>query len=431
MRRPIFVAAAVAALTGFVALVAAPLTPAAGAAARGTLAWSGCGGGVECATLAVPVDYRDPSGPGLDVALARIPARDPGHRIGSLVVNYGGPGDPGTQTLRLAGSSVPAAVRDRFDLVSFDPRGTGASKPIDCVDDATADRLFAEDPTPDTPADLPGFYAGTNSSVDVTAVCIQKYGMWLAQVGTRNVARDLERIRAALGDKRLTFLGYSYGTVLGAVYAELYPRHVRAMVLDSAVDLSNTAQNEELGNAEGFEAALDSFLADCAANDGCAFNSRGDPKAALERLRDQFEGGLTLRTSDGRRAGQAAFYLAMIAALYDEQNGWPALASALRSAAAGRRHGPAAPRRQLRRAQGRRALQQLPGGHRPHPLRGPVRRQGVVRLVPCDVRRLLEPVPVPRPPRSPPTPSAVTHGSRRHPRATSSATCGSPARRRS
>jgi pimeloyl-ACP methyl ester carboxylesterase len=268
----------------------------------------------------------------VDIAVARLPATDPGHRIGSLVVNYGGPGDPGTQTLRLAGKTIPAAVRARFDIVSFDPRGTGASKPIDCIDDPTADRLYAEDPTPDTPADLTRFYAGTNTSVDLVKACIDKFGTWLAEVGTRNVARDLERLRSALGDPKLTYLGYSYGTVLGAVYAQMYPKRVRAMVLDSAVDLSDTPQQEELGNAQGFEKALDSFLADCAARTSCRFHSDGDPETALTALRDRFESGLRLPTTDGRRAGVAAFYLALVAALYDKQQGWPALAAALQAA---------------------------------------------------------------------------------------------------
>ena len=299
------------------------------------LPWKSCGGGYQCTTVTVPVDYRSPSGPSVDLAVERLPAPDRAHRIGSLVINYGGPGDPGTETLKLAGKSIPKSVRDRFDLVSFDPRGTGASRPIDCIDDATSDRLFAEDPTPDTPADLPRFYAGTNSSVDVMKACIDRFGTWLAEVGTRNVARDMDRLRSALGDSKLTYLGYSYGTVLGAVYAQMFPDRVRAMVLDSAVDLSSTPEEEELGNAQGFEDALDAFLADCAAHSSCAFHSGGDPHTALSRLQARFEGGLQLPTADGRKAGQGAFYLALVAALYDKQEGWPTLARALHNAQQG------------------------------------------------------------------------------------------------
>ena len=123
-----------------------PSRPAAGVHASARTRSAGGCDGIQCATLGVPVDYRTPGGQMVDIAVARLPATDPGHRIGSLVVNYGGPGDPGTQTLRLAGKTIPAAVRDRFDIVSFDPRGTGASKPIDCIDDPTADRLVRRGP---------------------------------------------------------------------------------------------------------------------------------------------------------------------------------------------------------------------------------------------------------------------------------------------
>jgi pimeloyl-ACP methyl ester carboxylesterase len=305
------------------------------AATKPGLRWRSCGGGYQCSKLAVPVDYRSPAGQTVELALTRRRARDRAHRIGSLVINYGGPGDPAAETLKLAGSSIPASVRDRFDLVAFDPRGTGASDPVDCIDDATADRYFAEDPTPDSPADLARFYAGTNSSVDLAKACVEKFGTWLAEIGTRNVARDMDRLRAALGDRKLTFLGYSYGTVLGAVYAQMFPTRVRAMILDSAVDLSSTPQEDELGNARGFESALDAFLADCASHSSCAFHSGGDPKGALNRLRGRFELGLKLQTADGRRAGEGAFYLAMIAALYDKRQGWPTLARALHNAGQG------------------------------------------------------------------------------------------------
>jgi pimeloyl-ACP methyl ester carboxylesterase len=324
------------ALPGLVLGTSSALSAAAAAApaTNSPLAWHGCGHRVECATLDVPVDYHDPGGQQVGLALARVPARDRAHRIGSLVVNYGGPGDPGTESLRLAISALPAVIRDRFDVVSFDPRGTGSSRPIDCVDDATFIRLWDEDNTPDRPEDLLRFYEGTESSVDIVQACIDRMGPWLAEVGTRNVARDLDRIRAALGERRLDFLGYSYGTVLGAVYAQEFPNRVGAMVLDSAVNLSATAADEQRGNAAGFEHALDEFLADCAAHAGCAFHSGGQPRAALERLRDRFEGGLTLPSADNRRVGQSELYVALLAALYSRDD-WSTLAQALRDATRG------------------------------------------------------------------------------------------------
>jgi pimeloyl-ACP methyl ester carboxylesterase len=307
----------------------------AGASTGPALDWASCRDRFECARLDVPVAYPTPEGEQVSIALIRTRARIPARRVGTLVVNFGGPGDAGTETLPRALSQIPGPIRDRFDIVSFDPRGTGASRGIDCVDDATTDVRLAEDPTPDDPAELQRFYTGENSTVDVEGACIARYGSWLAAVGTRNVARDLDRIRAALGERRLNFLGFSYGTVLGAVYAQEFPDRVRAMVLDGAVNLSASPEQEQEANAQGFERALGKFLDWCAAAPACAFRSGGDPRTELSRLRDRFEAGLTLPAADGRRVGAAPFYLAMIASLYDRATGWPALGAALRSAATG------------------------------------------------------------------------------------------------
>ena len=327
---------------GVAATVAAlALVPSAADAATGPgggstgLRWHECAKSFECTSLAVPVDYSAPNDETVDVGLIRAPARVPKARVGTLVVNFGGPGDAGTETLPLAVSTFPAEIRDRFDIVSFDPRGTGLTRPIDCIDDRTTDQLEAEDPTPDDVAELERFYAGTNTDVDVNAACIAKYGSWLAAVGTRNVARDLDRIRAALGERTLNFLGYSYGTVLGAVYAQEFPTHVRTMVLDGAVDLSASPEAEQRGNAAGFEHALDAFLDWCAERESCPFHSDGDPRGALQVLRNRFETGVTLPAGEGRRAGTDTFYLALVVALYDKANGWPALAAGLARATRG------------------------------------------------------------------------------------------------
>jgi pimeloyl-ACP methyl ester carboxylesterase len=325
-----------------VATVAFPAPGAAGATPTGALAWKGCGDGLQCATLSVPVDWSQPAGPQVALAVARRAAKDQRHRLGSLVINYGGPGDPGTQSLRLGSGDVPAAIRQRFDLVSFDPRGTGASRPIACVDDATYDRILAQDPTPDSPEQLRSFYNGTNGPVDLVQACVDQQGAWLAQVGTRNTARDLEALRAAIGEPKLTFLGYSYGTVMGAVYAQMYPDRIRAMVLDGAVNLSASASSELHDNAAGFEQALDAFLADCAARTSCPFHEHGDPRAALDQLRQQFESGTQLPVGDGRQAGATLFYLALASGLYDRANGWPFLAKALAGAVRGSGSGLAA-----------------------------------------------------------------------------------------
>jgi pimeloyl-ACP methyl ester carboxylesterase len=312
--------------------VAATSRTAAPGPSGGTLAWHGCGGGFQCATLSVPVDWTQPAGAQVSLAIARHPATS-GPKLGTLVINYGGPGDPGAETLRQGGlQGMPKEIRQRFDVVSFDPRGTGTSRPVACVPDATYDAELAGPPTPKTPEDEQRFYAGTNGPVDLVQACVNAQGQWLADVGTRNTARDLEALRAALGAPKLTFLGYSYGTVIGAVYAQMYPAHVDKLVLDGAVNLSSSAESELHDNAVGFEQALDAFLADCAAHPSCAFHHNGNPRAALTDVQQRFEGGLELPVTDGRKAGATLFYLALAAALYDRATGWPFLAHALSDA---------------------------------------------------------------------------------------------------
>jgi pimeloyl-ACP methyl ester carboxylesterase len=328
-------------LTPTLAASSAPATARTSSTATGLSAWKQCGHQLQCAKLRVPVDYTRPDGEQIDIAVMKHPAADTTHRLGSLVTNFGGPGDAGTNTLPYFVGNVPKEIRARYDLVSFDPRGTGHSRPIRCVDGKTADTLNAVDPTPNTDAELQKFYDGTNYPVDLAAACVARNGAWLADVGSRNVARDLDRLRAALGDQRLTYLGYSYGTVIGAVYAQMFPDRVGHLVLDSPVDLSATAIEELRNDGAGFENALDEFLADCARRSRCEFHSHGDPATALRDLQAKFEHGLTLPTTttsgkrSTRRVGVAAFYTALISSLYDKQNGWPELAQGLSLATSG------------------------------------------------------------------------------------------------
>jgi pimeloyl-ACP methyl ester carboxylesterase len=304
------------------------------------LSWRKCGK-LECSTLKVPVDYTQPDGEQVGIAVSRHRATDPSKRLGSLIVNFGGPGDAGSTTLADFVSSYPKAIRDRYDLVSFDPRGVGKSRPVVCVDDATTDALNAEDPTPDSDQELRAFYDGTNDVADFVAGCVAKNGDWLGKLGSRNVARDMDRLRASLGDDRLHYLGYSYGTVIGAVYAQMFPQRVGRMVLDSPVDLSVDALDELRADSQGFEHALESFLEWCATGKKCAFHSSGDPESAFRELQQKFEAGSSLDTTTlsgektNRKAGVAAFYTAVLSALYDKTYGWPELAQALEDARTG------------------------------------------------------------------------------------------------
>lgn len=304
------------------------------------LVWRKCGK-LECTTLKVPVDYAQPDGEQVGIAVSRKRATDPSKRIGSLIVNFGGPGDAGSSTLADFVSSYPKDVAARYDIVSFDPRGVGKSRPVECVDGRTSDALNAEDPTPDSPEELRAMYDGTADVTDFVAACVAKNGAWLGQLGSRNVARDIDRLRAALGDEQLHYLGYSYGTVIGAVYAQMFPERVGRMVLDAPVDLSANALEELRADADGFEHALQSFLQWCGGNRRCPFYSSGDPESAFRALQRKFEAGAQLDATTlggdptDRKAGVAAFYTAVLSALYDKQYGWPQLAQALEDAKAG------------------------------------------------------------------------------------------------
>ncbi|MHB8458454.1 MAG: alpha/beta hydrolase [Candidatus Limnocylindrales bacterium] len=288
--------------------------------------WSDCGNGFECGTVVVPRDYADPGAGTILLALIRLPAIDPAHRIGSLVVNPGGPGASGVDFVRNdAASLFPDAIRERFDIVGFDPRGVARSTPIRCVDNL--DHFLAADPNPDTPAELATLLDGERSFV---AGCERRDGDLLPYVGTLNVARDVDRIRSAIGDPALTYVGFSYGTLIGSIYADLFPDRVRALVLDGAIDPTVDLAHLREGQAVAFEGALDRFLADCARRTTCAFHNGGRPGPAFDALMRRIDvrplPAILLR--DSRPVGPTFAWDAVIGSLYAPQ-GWPLLAEAL------------------------------------------------------------------------------------------------------
>ena len=225
-----------------------------------TIAWQPCesNGDFDCATLEVPVDYADPSRETIDLALLRVPAG--GEPIGSLVVNPGGPGAPGTDYASAAGLVFRRPLLESFDVVGFDPRGTGRSAPVDCLTDPELDEYIAADPDPDTAAEERDFARTVRS---IGAGCAAKSGDILGHVTTIEAARDMDVLRAALGEETLTYLGASYGTKLGATYAELFPERVGRLVLDGAVDVSLDNQQVSLDQAVGFETALRAYVENC------------------------------------------------------------------------------------------------------------------------------------------------------------------------
>ncbi len=222
--------------------------------------------GAQCGKLAVPVDYASVDGEPVTLAMVRFPATK--KKIGSLLVNPGGPGESGIEAVAGSLGSFPLRVRERFDLVGFDPRGVASSRPaIWCNSDAQNDRLRTDPDVDYRPAGVAHIEDEVKAYV---GRCLDKMGKkLLANVGTVNVARDLDAIRAALGDDKLTYLGYSYGTRIGAAYAEAYPQNVRAMILDGAVDPNADPVEADLRQAKGFQDAFNDYAADCAKVPSC------------------------------------------------------------------------------------------------------------------------------------------------------------------
>jgi pimeloyl-ACP methyl ester carboxylesterase len=309
-------------------VVSSLLVSTAAQAAEGATAsvdWESCGAPVECATISVPVDYGDPVGPTLELAVARVHARDSARRIGSLVVNPGGPGAPGIPYMRSLVASLPRELRDRFDLVSFDPRGVGDSGAVKCG--ADIDPLFDHS---FSPADADERSALVSAFRTVVDACARDSGAQLPHVSTVDTARDLDRVRAAIGDRKLTYVGESYGTYLGTIYATLLPDRVRAIVLDGAIDPAADGTAVALGQARGFEGALEDFLANCAEQRGCAFHDDGKPGAAYDALRARAaRTGLPTVRDAGRTVNDTRFDAAVIEGLYAGRAAWKGLGDAL------------------------------------------------------------------------------------------------------
>jgi len=295
--------------------------------------WSACGS-LQCASVTVPLDYGEPQMGTIQIAVARHPALDPAQRIGSIVINPGGPGGSGIDDLPDELSILTPELLDRFDIVSFDPRGVQRSSPVSCNPPGQAPQAPSTpgplaDPIPTTAA---AQQALITNDQEYAAQCEAQSGSILPFVGTVDTARDLDEIRQAIGDAKLTFIGHSYGTLLGATYAAMFPTHVRAMVLDGAIDPALSAQQMIIDQAQGFEAVLDSFFSWCATS-GCAWHGGSDPSGALLALIAQSRAS-RLPAAGGRSAGPGEFYEAILSALYS-QSSWPSLADALAEAAAG------------------------------------------------------------------------------------------------
>lgn len=298
-------------------------------------AWTPCAGSFECATLTVPVDWSIPDGETLDLDVTRSVAT--GERIGSLVLNPGGPGASGVDFLQgFVADGLPDGLTDRFDIVSWDPRGTGGTNRIDCTDDE--EWLEPEvDPTIEDDADIEAI---RDRAEETVATCEERHGELLDHVGTRATVRDLDALRGHLGDEALTYVGYSYGTTIGMEYLRLYPDRVRAMVLDGVAVPGTDPTEDAHVQAQGFERTLDAYLADCANRPSCPLGD--DPQATLLDLVDQLEAEripasyqLSGSASTPREGtlGVGELYIAVAASLYDDES-WEVLDEGLQEALA-------------------------------------------------------------------------------------------------
>lgn len=291
------------------------------------LDWKACGR-AQCARLEVPLDYQRPEGKTLSIAVLKVPAQKKSRRIGALVVNPGGPGGSGVNYAAAGSLQFGNVLSDFFDIVGFDPRGVGASDPLKCLGTRGLDKVLSYDPDPDTPAEVRGWDA---LNAEFGQSCLDRSGDLARHMSTQEAARDMDVLRAALGEPKLNYLGASYGTFLGATYAEEFPEHVGRFVLDGAVDpsLSNTELLKQQG--QGFETALRAYLKDCVDQGDCFLGRTVDAGAArIKKFLDQVDAA-PLPTGESRRLTEGLALIGIFLPLY-VKDFWPQLTSALQEA---------------------------------------------------------------------------------------------------
>jgi pimeloyl-ACP methyl ester carboxylesterase len=292
------------------------------------LTWTNCENSLQCATATAPLDWANPADESIELALVRSKATG-SNRLGSLLLNPGGPGGSGYDYVaQSANGGVTEAVQEQYDIVGFDPRGVGKSTQVTCGDDPTVmDNFLYGDPADDSDS-VEGsdewLEEGIAATADFGAICEASTGALFSHVDTETTARDLDLLRAVLGDEKLNFLGYSYGTYLGATYAELYPENTGRIVLDGAVDPAVTKSESAMIDATGFENALRAYMASCLDSSDCVFDGTvDDAMADVRTLMDSLDES-PLRADDGRELDSNPFTTAMMFPLYDKEN-WPYL----------------------------------------------------------------------------------------------------------
>lgn len=295
------------------------------------LDWRGCGvPDFQCATMRAPLDYDEPNGKEIKLAVSRKKATGPGKRLGSLQVNPGGPGGSAIDYLQgYAGIGYPAPVRARYDMVAVDPRGVSRSAPVECLTGEEMDAYTQVDQTPDDKAERNLLAA---SYKKLAEGCEKRSAETLRHVSTVEAARDMDILRALLGDKKLTYVGASYGTFLGATYAELFPERAGRLVLDGAMDPSLTAVEMNRDQTAGFETAFSAFAADCVKQPNCPLGneSAGDAGRRMKSFFNALD-SKPVPTGEPRKLGESLATTGVINAMYDE-SAWPGLRDSLASA---------------------------------------------------------------------------------------------------
>jgi len=279
----------------------------------------------------VPLDYTKPQGQQISLALARLPASDPSQRIGSLLTNPGGPGESGIKFLQEAATTFfSSTLRAHFDIVTWDPRGAGSSAPVECLNNPQLDAYFHTDPNFTTPDKLS---AGLAEFRLFDNGCEQHSGSLLAHIGTADSARDIDQIRMALGESKISYLGFSYGTYLGAEYAHLFPTHVRVFALDGAVDPNQSYSAVALTQTAGFQQDYEDFLTSCIKQgSSCPIYNNGNPGALVTSFLARVESNPI--SVHGRSFGFSEALTGILAGMYDPSS-WSVLAQAIASADSG------------------------------------------------------------------------------------------------
>lgn len=286
------------------------------------LTWSDCEQGTQCATVLAPLDYADPGGAALTLALRRkVATATP--KLGTLFINPGGPGAAGTDLV----SSFHSTGLEGYDIVGWDPRGTGQSTPIRCLSDADTDAFNELDFSPDDPSERAALLAGVEN---FNKGCWQRNGQLLEHIGTTDTVQDLDLLRQLLGQTKLNFVGYSYGTQIGAYYADMFPQNTGRLVLDAAV---NITADESIPQAEGFDLALSHYAKWCAAKSCPLGGSEAAVTATITGLWDRLDGNPL--TVGSRHLTQTLAVTGVAAMLYGGSAAWPSIAVLVQSAAAG------------------------------------------------------------------------------------------------